>query len=81
MSLFDDITAQLLRQENLPEWLRDEMALTGRVEGVCYRALERIKAILEDENPEDAECFEQIEEIVCVLESIGSNGGVRHDFG
>ena len=25
--------------------------------------------------------YEKIEEIVCALESIGSNGGGRHDFG
>ena len=51
------------------------------VEGECYKALQRIKAIIEDDSLEDRECFITIEEIVNVLESIGSTGGNRHDFG
>ena len=47
----------------------------------CYRALCRIKEILEDETPEDPECFQKIEEIVCVLEELGADAGIRHDFG
>lgn len=46
----------------------------------CYRALKKIKAIIHDDSLSDAECFEQIEMVICVLEEIGSNGGVRHDF-
>lgn len=46
----------------------------------CYRALEKIKAIIHDDSLSDAECFEQIELVICVLEKIGSNGGARHDF-
>ena len=51
------------------------------LESECYKALLKIKQILDDDNLEDKECFDKIEEIVCVLESIGSNGGSRHDFG
>lgn len=47
----------------------------------CYRALKKIKAVLEDENLSDKECFMRIEKIICVFEDIGSDGGVRHDFG
>lgn len=47
----------------------------------CYQALCRIKEILEDENLEDPACFQKIEEIVCVLEELGSDAGLRHDFG
>ncbi len=35
---------------------------------------------MRDDSLSDAECFEQIEMVICVLEEIGSNGGVRHDF-
>lgn len=42
----------------------------------CYKALQKIKAILED-----SECFYRIEEIVCVFEDLGSDCGNRHDFG
>ncbi len=49
------------------------------VEQECYQALLKIKEIIEDESLNDAECFEKIEEIIRVLEFIGSNGGPRHD--
>ena len=42
---------------------------------------EKIKNIIENDDLTDKECFERIEEIVCVLEDIGSDGGGRHDFG
>ncbi len=51
------------------------------LEGECYQALKKIKAILDDDTLNDPECFHRIEKIVCVLEEIGSNGGSRHDFG
>lgn len=51
------------------------------VEMQCYRALRKIKHILEDETLADPDCFNKIEEIVNQLESFGSTGGLRHDFG
>lgn len=50
------------------------------IECVSYRALCRIKAILEDDHLTDPECFKQIEEIVCTFEQLGSGCGPRHDF-
>ena len=47
----------------------------------CYKALRKIKAILENDALADSECFQQIEEIVCTFEELGSDGGSRHDFG
>ena len=47
----------------------------------CHKALQKIKAILEDDSLEDSECFYRIEEIVCVFEDLGSDCGSRHDFG
>ncbi len=51
------------------------------LENLCYQALCRIKAVLEDDTLDDLECFMRIEEIVCVFEEMGSDGGSRHDFG
>ena len=51
------------------------------VELRCYKTLCKIKEIIEDDSLEDNECFLKIEEIVRVFESIGSDGGNRHDFG
>ena len=50
-------------------------------ENVCCQTLQKIKAIIEDDSLEDEACFMKIEQIVCVLEEIGSTGGNRHDFG
>ena len=51
------------------------------IEGQCYQALQKIKSIIDDDSLNDPECFHKIEEIVCTLEEIGSDGGCRHDFG
>lgn len=48
------------------------------IEIESFNALQKIKAIIENDSFSDFEC---IEEIVCVFEEIGSNGGSRHDFG
>lgn len=45
-----------------------------------YKALEKIKAIMNDDSLEDKTCFMKIEEIVCLFERLGSDGGSRHDF-
>ena len=59
----------------------EKLDVSRIVEGKCYKALEKIKAIIEDDSLEDNECFMKIEEIVIALEDIGSSGGCRHDFG
>ena len=51
------------------------------IETQCYQALQKIKAIIEDDSLENPECFMKIEKIVCALEEVGSGGGFRHDFG
>ncbi len=51
------------------------------VEMECYKALKHIKELIEDEKLNDADCFRKIEEVVRLLESMGSDGGSRHDFG
>ena len=66
MDLYKDILAHLLPNPN------------EIVEMKCFQALCKIKAILEDESLEDVDCFFKIEEIICALESLGSNGGLRH---
>ena len=50
-------------------------------DSIAYRALRKIRDIVRDDSLRDKECFQQIEAIVCVPESIGSDGGFRHDFG
>ena len=57
------------------------MDVSKIIESTCYQALEKIKAIIDDDSLDDPSCFMKIEEIVNTLEEIGSTGGFRHDFG
>ena len=51
------------------------------IESESYKALKKIKAVLEDDSLDDKECFYRIEQIVDIFEQFGSNCGSRHDFG
>lgn len=82
MELYNEILARALADWMLqgahPEREVDAAQL---VEGRCCRALQQIRDILQDDSLDDPECFARIEAILCVLEELGSDGGVRHDFG
>lgn len=82
MELYKEILAQILSQQNVEIIFPDlHMDAKQIVEMECYKALQKIKAIIEDDSLGDNDCFKKIEEIVCVFEGIGSSGGGRHDFG
>jgi len=82
MQLYEEILIKALEEGAFSELVPEGSPLIAEiVEGTCYRALQRIKSIIEDEELSDAECFLKIEEIVSALEEIGSGGGTRHDFG
>ena len=82
MELYLEILCHVLANEKVqvsfPELVNTDV--TKVVELECYKALGKIKAILEDDALADSECFQQIEEIVCTFEELGSGGGSRHDF-
>ena len=81
MDLYKDILMGALSKHRVEVTFPDlRIDAAQIVEGTCYRALEKIKAVIEDDSLEDAECFNRIEAIVHALEDIGSNGGSRHDF-
>lgn len=83
MELYQEILCHVLENEKVqvsfPELVNTDV--TKIVELECYKALGKIKAILEDDALADSECFQQIEEIVCTFEELGSGGGSRHNFG
>ena len=81
MELFKEILVAALTQRMMELGYPDPQASAALVEGESYRALCRIKAVLEDDRLEDPECFQKIEEIVQIFEALGSGGGGRHDFG
>ena len=78
MDLYKEILAHALAKKEIRVTFLD-LALSANeiVEQECYGALQQIKAIIEDDSLSDFMC---VEEIVCVFEKIGSNGGFRHDF-
>lgn len=83
MELYQEILCHVLENEKVqvsfPELVNTDV--TKIVELECYKALGKIKTILEDDALADSKCFQQIEEIVCTFEELGSGGGSRHDFG
>ena len=82
MELYTEILAHFLAQENA-QIIFPQLQLSAKdiIEMQCYKTLLKIQEIVRDDTLEDRECFERIEEIICVFETIGSNGGSRHDFG
>jgi len=82
MELYGEILAKVLAQREVKgSFLGAQIDAERIVEMACCQALQKIKAIIEDDSLNDRECFMKIEEIVCVLEEMGSGGGTRHDFG
>ena len=82
MELYKEILAKILEDHEVRITFPNLTINAAEiVEGACYKALYTIKAIIEDDSLSDPECFQKIEEIVCLLEFMGSDGGNRHDFG
>lgn len=82
MELYKEILIEILKYDVARvEFSHVKTDAAEIIDSVSYRALEKIKEIIEDEQLGDKECFEKIEKIVQLFESIGSSGGTRHDFG
>ena len=80
MELWQTILANIIG-ENEGELMKSDIEKLFEKE--CYIALEKIKAILEDDSLEDKECFEKIESIVCLFEEMGTDaeqGMILVDF-
>ena len=81
MELYRDLLVKLLENEEIRiEFPNLSITLSELVEMRCYNALKEIKAIIEDDRYSDKECVMEIEKIVCLLEDLESDGGLRHDF-
>ncbi|MCI8704550.1 MAG: hypothetical protein HFE60_09760 [Anaerotignum sp.] len=82
MELWVEILSTILKNQKV-EITFPSLQLNAKeiVELECYKALKQIKEVLDDDTLNDVECFERIEKIVCLFETLGSDGGSRHDFG
>ena len=81
MDLYIEMLREILYKETVQVTFPNlTVNQTELLNSIAYRALRKIRDIVRDNSLRDEECFKQIEAIVCVLESIGSDGGNRHDF-
>lgn len=81
MKLYEEILTKVIADCIREKIVSENINADKIIQTESYKALCKIKSIIEDDKLEDEECFLKIEEIVRVFESIGSNGGNRHDFG
>ncbi len=81
LDLWQQIMINVLRERRIDVRFPDLGATVKEIiEGECYKALKEIKEIIDDPYMEDRQCFGKIERIICQFESMGSDGGCRHDF-
>ena len=82
MNLYKEILVKMLESKKAEVVFPDlEINAAEIVNLECYRALQKIKAVIQDDSLNDKECFMKIEKIICLFEELGSSGGSRHDFG
>ncbi|MBR2047927.1 MAG: hypothetical protein IJ960_04945 [Oscillospiraceae bacterium] len=79
MELYQQMILHGLEQGNIVLALSPEMERW--MKDSTYQALCRIRDVVRDDSLSDEACFAQVEEIICALEQLGSDGGFRHDFG
>ncbi len=80
MELLQELFVDFLKSGHFKICFEQDFDWESIVEKECYKVLRRIKEIIKDETLADPECFARIEEIVCLLESTGTDCGARHDF-
>ena len=77
VNLHEELLARQLGMIVLDYFKASQIDYGEIIESRSFQALKRIKAIIENDSFSDFEC---VEEIVNVLDDIGSSGGSRHDF-
>ena len=82
MRLYADMLEKILEEaEGKPRIFGFKINANKIIKKRCYQALKEIKAVLDNDTLNDKSCFNRIGEIVRIYERMGSNGGIRHDFG
>lgn len=81
MELYKDILVSFLENQEVQVTVTFpdlRLKVSEIVKYSCYDALSSIQDILRDDSLTDEDCYQKIEEIICVFESLGSNCGNRH---
>ncbi len=80
MELYKEILINVLEKQRAEVYFPDlKLDAEEIVELNCYNTLKQIKAVLEDSSLDDADCFERIEQIVCIFEKNCGGVAFRHD--
>lgn len=78
MELFKEILTKVFEKEEINIIFPNlKLNTVEIIEVQCYQVLQKIKTVIENDSLSDFDC---IEEIVCIFEEIGSDGGKRYDF-
>lgn len=82
MDLYQEILISVLSKEKM-QIIFPNLEINAKeiIEMESYKALQKIKEIIQDSSLDDKECFMKIEEIVCIFEALGGSVSNRHDFG
>ena len=79
MNVLQEILTKLLENEKTTVTFPNlNFNAAELVEQQCLQALQKIKAVISDNSLDDFAC---VENIVQILDAMGSGGGARHDFG
>ena len=79
MELYKEMLAKVLESQTIEVTFPHlQIDASKIIELRAYQALQKIKAIIENDDLSDFMC---IEKIVCLLEDLGTDCGNRHDFG
>ncbi|MBQ9070763.1 MAG: hypothetical protein IJY23_05395 [Clostridia bacterium] len=81
MELIQELFISFLKSERFQISLSEKIDFDSIIEKECYKTLNKIKEIIQNEELEDSDCFAKIEKIVRLFESAGIDCGSRHDFG
>lgn len=81
MELYKEILCHALQDSRIEVTFPDLKPASDLFGEVCYRTLKKIKEVLENHEKSDGECFESIENIIEIFESIGCSIHGRHDYG
>lgn len=81
MELYKNILCTLLQNNAVEVHFPDLELSTDFFGTVCYRTLQKIKAVIEDDTINDPTCFLKIEEIMQIFEELCGKLPKRHDFG